>query len=134
MKPKYIETPEKLYEIFEGYKANLKPREIQKATATGVKSEWHTPPLTMEGFEVYGHKVGVTVSHYFRNQDNRYVEYCEICQRIKQEIRQDQIEGGMVGQFNPSITQRLNGLTEKTDITTQGDRISEIRINIIKPD
>ena len=133
MKPKYIETPEKLYEIFQEYKKSLKPREIQKATPRGVVSEWHTPPLTMSGFRVFGHKVGVTVHHYFSNPENRYDAYRSICSLIEDEIRTDQIEGGMVGQFNPSITQRLNGLTEKTDVTTQGERISEIKVNIINP-
>ena len=130
-KHKYIETPEKLYELFEAYKANRKPREIQKATATGVKSEWHTPPLTMEGFEVYGYSIGVTVENYFHNRNDAYNEYYTICQRIKREIRNDQIEGGMVGQYNPSITQRLNGLTEKTDVTTGGDKINEIKVTIV---
>jgi hypothetical protein len=37
----------------------------------------------------------------------------------------------MVGQFNPSITQRLNGLTEKTDVTTNGKDISKIEIQIV---
>ncbi len=55
-----------------------------------------------------------------------------ICSRIKRAIRQDQIEGGMVGQFNPSITQRLNGLTEKTDVTTNGKELNEIKINIVR--
>ena len=130
-KHKYIETPEKLYSIFEDYKNSLKPREIQKATATGVKSEFHKPPLTMEGFEVYGYSIGVTLEHYFRNDNGSYDDYCTICSRIKKEIRRDQIEGGMVGQFNPSITQRLNGLTEKTDVTTNGKDISKIEIQII---
>ena len=130
-KRKYIETPEKLYELFEAYKANRKPREIQKATATGVKSEWHTPPLTMEGFEIYCYKVIGCVEQYFKNQDNAYTEYLPICSQIKREIRNDQIEGGMVGQYNPSITQRLNGLTEKTDVTTGGDKINEIKVTII---
>lgn len=130
-KHKYIETPEKLYSIFEDYKNSLKPREIQKATATGVKSEFHKPPLTMEGFEVYGYSIGVTLEHYFRNDNGSYDDYCTICSRIKKEIRQDQIEGGMVGQFNPSITQRLNGLTEKTDVTTNGKDISKIEIQIV---
>jgi hypothetical protein len=130
-KHKYIETPEKLYELFEEYKANRKPREIQKATATGVKSEWHTPPLTMEGFEIYCFKLGMTVEHYFKNTNGAYEEYCPICSIIKREIRNDQIEGGMVGQYNPSITQRLNGLTEKTDVTTNGKDLNEIKINIV---
>jgi hypothetical protein len=133
-KKKYIETPEKLYELFEEYKAARKPREIQKATATGVKSEFHTPPLTMEGFEVYGYTKGLTIEHYFRNTNDAYNEYCAICSHIKREIRQDQIEGGMVGQYNPSITQRLNGLTEKTDVTTNGKEINEVKVNIIRGD
>jgi hypothetical protein len=133
-KHKYIETPEKLYQLFEEYKANIKPREIQKATATGVKSEWHTPPLTMEGFENFCEEKVGCVHQYFVNQEGAYTEYLSICQRIKRLIRQDQIEGGMVGQFNPSITQRLNGLTEKTDVTTNGRDLSEIKVNIIKAD
>ena len=130
-KKKYIETPEKLYELFEAYKANRKPREIQKATATGVKSEWHTPPLTMEGFENYCEDVVGCVHQYFVNQDNAYTEYLNICSRIKRLIRQDQIEGGMVGQYNPSITQRLNGLTEKTDVTTNGKDLNEVKVTIV---
>jgi hypothetical protein len=132
-KHKYIETPEKLMELFEAYKAARQPREIQKATAAGVKSEWHTPPLTMEGFENYCYNVIGCVEQYFKNQEGAYTEYLPICSHIKRLIRQDQIEGGMVGQYNPSITQRLNGLTEKTDVTTNGKEINEIKVNIIKP-
>jgi len=130
-KPKYIKTPDKLQELFEQYKASLKPREIQKATAAGVKSEFHKPPLTMEGFENFCEDNVGCVHQYFDNRDNRYNDYVTICTRIKRLIRQDQIEGGMVGQFNPSITQRLNGLTEKTDVTTNGKDISKIEIQII---
>jgi hypothetical protein len=131
MKKKYIETPEKLYELFQAYKDSRKPREIQKATAAGVKSEWHTPPLTMEGFENYCEEVIGCVHQYFVNQDNAYTAYLNICSRIKRLIRQDQIEGGMVGQYNPSITQRLNGLTEKQDVTTGGEKLNELTIKIV---
>ena len=133
MKRKYIETPERLYEIFEEYKKSLKPREIQKATATGVKSEWHTPPLTIEGFKVYCWKHYCDINRYFYNVGGEYEAYVSICSHIKEEIRQDQIEGGMVGQFNPSITQRLNGLTEKTDVTTQGERLIKTRDSSFSP-
>jgi hypothetical protein len=133
-KKKYIETPEKLYELFEEYKAARKPREIQKATPKGVVSEWHMPPLTMSGFRTFGYKKGVTIHHYFSNTDNAYDAYRSICSHIEDEIRTDQIEGGMVGQYNPSITQRLNGLTEKTDVTTNGKEINDIKVNIIRGD
>jgi hypothetical protein len=134
-KPKYIETPEKMYELFEGYKKSLKPREIQKATPKGVVSEWHTPPLTMAGFEVYVmFNEGIKskgIDQYFANQDGLYDDYMGICSRIKKEIRQDQIEGGMVGQYNSSITQRLNGLTEKTENTNTNNNVTEVKFNIV---
>lgn len=131
-KPKYIETPEKMWELFEEYKANLKPREIQKATPRGVVSEFHKPPLTMSGFRAFGHSKGLTIVHYFSNTDNSYTEYRTICSRIEEEIRTDQIEGGMVGQYNPSITQRLNGLTEKQEVEHKGT-VDNIKIEIVKP-
>jgi hypothetical protein len=131
MKHKYIKTPEELYILFEGYKNSLVEREIQKATAGGVKTEKHKPPLTISGFRVYGHKNGFSIEHYFANTGNAYEDYRTICKCIEDEIRTDQIEGGMVGQYNPSITQRLNGLTEKTDVTTGGDKINEIKVTIV---
>ena len=48
------------------------------------------------------------------NKDGLYNDFVGICSRIKEWIREDQITGGLLGQYNPSITQRLNGLTEKT--------------------
>ena len=134
-KPKLIETPEKLYSYFEEYKEYIKtnPRTIDKALQSGkIAKETLRVPLTMDGFEVFCYQKGFTVEHYFRNSNDSYGEYCTICLIIKKEIRQDQIEGGMVGQYNPSITQRLNNLTEKTDITTDGKGINEIKVNIIK--
>lgn len=131
MKPKLIKTPQEMQDLFDLYKVSLKPREIQKATAAGVKSEFHTPPLTFEGFQNFCEDTVCCVHQYFENRDNRYNEYVDVCTRIRRLIRQDQIEGGMVGQFNPSITQRLNGLTEKTDVTTNGKDISKIEIQII---
>jgi hypothetical protein len=59
------------------------------------------------------------LSNYFANSDNRYSDYSTICSHIKKEVRSDQIEGGMAGIYNPSITQRLNNLVEKVqnDVT-----------------
>ena len=73
-------------------------------------------PLTMEGFQNYLDEQGVItdVTDYFENKEGRYSDFVRICTRIKRVIRQDQIEGGMAGIYNPSITQRLNNLVEKT--------------------
>jgi hypothetical protein len=75
-------------------------------------------PLTLEGFEIWTlNKFGFHIEQYFKNVEKRYEEFVPICTHIRKEIRRDQIEGGMVGQYNASITQRLNGLTEKVENT-----------------
>lgn len=134
---KYIETPEKLWEMFKEYVAYVKtnPRTIDKALQSGkVVQEKLEVPLTMEGFEIWCIENYSDCHHYFDNTDGRYSDYGTIASRIKKAIRRDQIEGGMVGQYNPSITQRLNNLTEKTDVTSNGENINEIKISIIRPD
>jgi hypothetical protein len=74
-------------------------------------------PLTMEGFRNYARKNVGCVHDYFANTNEAYTNYSNICRAIMEEVRQDQIEGGMVGQYNPSITQRLNGLADKKEQT-----------------
>jgi hypothetical protein len=121
-KRKYIETPEKMWELFEAYRKEVKsnPRIVYEFHGRDGE-ERQKPlerPLTMEGFECFVADIpGMPhdLSYYFANTDNAYSDYSAICSRIKKAIRKDQIEGGMVGQYNPSITQRLNGLTEKTE-------------------
>ncbi len=76
-------------------------------------------PLTMEGFENYCADAGIIndLGDYFSNKNGNYSAYSTICTRIKRVIRQDQIEGGMAGIYNPSITQRLCGLVDKSDVS-----------------
>jgi maltose-binding protein MalE len=120
-KHKYIETPEKMWEYFEQYRAEVKNNPRKKHVFVGKDGnsdyEMLERPLTMEGFENYVFELGIIgdLAHYFANTNDAYTDYLTICSRIKKAIRQDQIEGGMVGQYNPSITQRLNGLVDKQE-------------------
>lgn len=118
---KLIETPEELWELFEAYRNSVKSRPRTNHVFVGKNGDDARQelerPLTMEGFEVYCFEQIGTVEHYFRNSNDSYGQFCTICSHIKKVIRQDQIEGGMVGQYNPSITQRLNGLKEQTETT-----------------
>lgn len=122
-KHKYIETPEKMWELFEAYRKDVKGNPRIKVEYVGKDGERvSTPlevPLTMEGFENYvaDQDVIQDLGHYFANTDNAYDKYRTICSRVRRAIRQDQIEGGMVGQYNASITQRLNNLTDKQEHT-----------------
>lgn len=128
-KNKYIETPERLWEIFKEYRDYVKSRPRTNHVFVGkdgndARQELERP-LTLEGFRVYCFENHSCVKQYFDNPDKRYDEYITICSYIKDIIRQDQIEGGMVGQYNASITQRLNGLTEK---------VQQEQTNIVKFD
>lgn len=120
-KNKYIESPEKMWEHFLNYAKETKANPRFKTEYVGKDGEMvKTPlerPLTIEGFECwcYDHDIIGDLSNYFANYDNKYSDYLTICNRIRKSVRMDQIEGGMVGQYNPSITQRLNGLVDKTE-------------------
>jgi hypothetical protein len=123
-KRKYIETPERMWQLFEEYRKEVKgnPRHVYEYHGKDGEQRLKPleRPLTMEGFSCFCYdKVG-SVHQYFANQDKAYTEYLNICSRIKEEIRRDQIEGGMVGQYNPSITQRLNGLVDKRENDNKG--------------
>lgn len=131
-KHKYIETPEILYELFEKYKLNLKEQanewtEWQYVGKDGNRVEDALKvPMTMEGFRRFGHLNNVTVKDYFDNRAEAYNNYSTICTRIRDEIRENQIIGGLLGKYNPSITQRLNGLKEQTENTNTNVSILNI--------
>lgn len=122
---KAIKTPEELWKYFCEYQKETKGKPIKKMVFVGkdgVKDyEERERPLTIEGLQNWLFRKGIisTLQDYFMNRDERYSDYVNICHAIKSEIRQDQIEGGMAMIYNPSITQRLNGLVEKTE--TKGE-------------
>lgn len=130
-RPKDINSPDELWQLFQNYKTQIKEDPILVHDFVGKDADEvdrkKERPLTMEGFENYvaDNDGPHTLDQYFSNRDERYSEFVAICLRIKRVIRQDQIEGGMVGIFNTSITQRLNGLAEKTESTIKAD-ISQI--------
>jgi len=121
-RPKKLQSPKELEDIFTHYKKQVKenPRHryvLSQKTGEMIPEPLEAP-LTMDGFEIFcWDKYNFTVEHYFRNDSGTYGDFCTICSRIKKEIRNDQIQGGMVGQYNPSITQRLNNLKEQIEQT-----------------
>lgn len=115
---KYIETPEVMWELFEAYRKEAKSKPF-------IVTDWvggmgmqvdrkKERPLTMEGFSIFCYDKIALVKDYIANREGRYDNYVNVCTRIKECIREDQIGGGMAGIYNPSITQRLNNLVEKT--------------------
>lgn len=122
--PKLL-SPEMLVKYFADYVKWVKdnPVEVQDfvgkdATEVFRKKE---QPLSLDGFEDYVADNGgpIVMTQYFTNRDGRYEDFVTLCDYIRRKIRADQIKGGMVGIYNASITQRLNGLAEKVDTTAK---------------
>lgn len=120
-RPRNLDSPEQLYELFIRYKTDVKANPRIKSVFGGKEFEERAEPLerplTMEGFEIFCWDQVGCVEDYFKNTNKAYNEFSPICSRIRKEIREDQITGGMVGQYNASITQRLNGLKEQVEQT-----------------
>lgn len=127
-KSKYIETPDKMWRLFQDYKKEINSNPLTQKDwvgkdATTVQREY-TRALTMEGFECYVmDHTKITypdLTEYFEKKNESYKDYFPICSRIIREIRADQIDKGLAGLINPSITQRLNGLTDKKELDHKG--------------
>lgn len=119
-----FKSPDELLKAWNEYKSTLKEQakdwpKVQYVGRDGEKvTDYPKLPLTMDGFEVWCFDNYGTVEHYFKNTEGYYDDFCPICSRIRSEIRTDQITGGLLGEYNASITQRLNGLKELTDTTS----------------
>lgn len=118
---KKIETPDIMWQLFLDYKELVKKSPIIIKDWVGKDAidvcREKEKPLTFIGFQNYldDQNVITDVTDYFENKDNRYSDFIRICSRIKRNIQDDQIAGGMVGIYNPSITQRLNNLVERVE-------------------
>ena len=121
-----FKTPEELEEAFNKYKEHVIIESNKWLKVMYVGKEAHRVeepqkvPLTQEGFERFCYNNYGSVSHYFDNHKGYYDDFGAICTRIKREIREDQITGGLLGFYNPSITQRLNNLTDKKELDLKG--------------
>ena len=136
-----FKSPNELQTAFNEYKSQLEEEaqkwlRVQYVGREGDrKADPQKVPMTMEGFERFCYENYGCVHQYFDNKDGLYSDFVTICLRIKTEIRENQIIGGLLGFYNPSITQRLNGLTDRIDTTTNGKEISQnLKVEIVEPE
>jgi len=120
-KHKYIETPEKLMELFKEYVLHERDNPMIKVEYVGRDGEKKlTPlevPITFEGFECYLAELGIIndLGDYSSNKDGRYDEYATIITRIRKNCYVHNFKGAAVGLFNASIIARKLGLVDKTE-------------------
>jgi hypothetical protein len=132
---KYL-TPEELLSLWDEYKAQVGCDTIEQATPKGDIVQLNIQkPLLRSGFEAFVfRKLGISVHSYLDNDKGLYADYSRVVACIRKEWETDQVSGTLTGKYKaPNLTARLNGLTEKTDVTTNGKEINEIKVNIVKP-
>jgi len=117
-----FKNPDELLKAFQEYKEKLKEESLQWVKVQYVGKDGQRVeepqkiPYTLEGFERFCYEKYGCVGQYFDNKDKLYNDFVAICTRIKKEIRENQITGGLLGFYNPSITQRLNNLADNQKI------------------
>jgi hypothetical protein len=122
-KNKFIETPEKMWEYFEGYVLNEANNPMFKVEYVGkdgriVKTPLETP-ITFEGFECFlaDKKIINDLGDYSSNKDGRYSEYATIITRIQKNCFVHNFKGAAVGLFNPNLIAKKLGLIDKVQNT-----------------
>lgn len=123
-KPKYIESPQKLWDLFVDYKKQVKSNPTIIKDWVGKDAEQvqreKERPLTMVGFECFvceNTKISYPdLTVYFEGKEESYKNYFPISSRIKAEILNDQLTGGMVMIYSQSLTARINNISDKQEI------------------
>jgi hypothetical protein len=99
-----------------------------------VKTPLETP-VTFDGFEVYLFQKEIIndLGDYSKNKDGRYLDYAPIIAYIRKHCYIHNFKGAAVKLFDPNLIARKLGIKDSSDVTTNGESINEIKVNIIKP-
>lgn len=121
-KHKYIETPERMWELFCEYVKHESENPYYKVEYVGKDGDMvRTPlqvPITFEGFECYVADQNIIndLGDYSKNDDGRYSEYAPIITRIRNNCFSQNFKGAAVGLFNANLIAKKLGLVDKKDI------------------
>ena len=127
-RPKIFATPDELWdkaiEYFDW--ANANPWKKHEAVKAGdhFGENVSVPierPLSYEGFCLFADISRQTLENYCK--EDGYEEYFDTALKIKMIIDTQQLEGAMVGAFNPLVTMRKLGMTDKYDFSSGGKPI-----------
>jgi hypothetical protein len=119
---KAIESPEKLWELFDKYKIWAKDNPYLWHDFVGKDAEevWkkRERPITWMGFEAWLYREGVVyhLGHYEQNNQESYGDYLPVIRAIKLECSVDVIDGALAGVYNQNIAARLEGLADKKEV------------------
>jgi hypothetical protein len=107
----------KLKEYFEFMKTQtwIKYEAIKSGEMAGQLIPIPTPtPLTRKNLCIFAQISEETLRNYESNKEG-YQNHFEVTTHALNIIDNNQIEGALVGAYNPNLVARLNGLSEKTE-------------------
>lgn len=126
-KKKYIETPEKMWELFLEYIDHSKKNPLYRTDYVGRDgNKTLTPlaiPITFDGFETYLALKGVIndLGDYSKNDDGRYKDYAPIITRIRNYCFVNNFNGAAVNLLNANLISRKLGLSDKKEVDQKGN-------------
>lgn len=126
-------TPETLWEKAEDYFewSQENPLNESKPFGTGYAAIVpHPRPFTETGFRIFANISNATWQNYC-NGSEEYKDFLLVTTRIKEIIFTQKFEGAATGFYNANIIARDLGLTDKSDITSNGEAI-KITLDLTK--
>jgi hypothetical protein len=140
-KPKYIETPERLLDLFKQYVTHETENPMYKVEYVGKDGRIEkTPlatPITFEGFECYLFELEIIsdLKDYASNKDGRYSDYAPIITHIRNHCFVHNFKGAAVKLFDPNLIARKLGIKDNQDVTTGGDKLNQpVTVRIVNGD
>ena len=121
-KHKYIETPERLWELFTQFVEHENSNPMYKVEYVGKDGDQvDTPlqvPITFEAFECWlaDKEIINDLGNYSSNLNGAYDDYLPIITRIRNNCFAQNFKGASVGLFNANIIARKLGLSDKKEI------------------
>ena len=116
--------------------SNLSDEKFKQAVQPIVNIETKRP-YTLSGLYMYlqcnEHYIGQFEKSIADRTDPSSKDFSSILTHIRKVIETNQIEGSMIGAYNPMITARLLGLKERQDITIDDKSITTVSIKIADP-
>lgn len=121
-------TPEQLKQLFDEWVKKEADNPIEKKVEfindgkTSKKIEYFQRPLMQGNFFDY-----IDVSDRYFEDLMKYnsEEFSHVVSYIKRKLNEQKLTGAIIGVYNSSIVAQHLGMTNKVDVTTKGDKITE---------
>lgn len=127
MRPKYIESPEELWALFEEFLLWQEMNPYEKKEWVGKDGDEVTREIqrfpTWAGFEGWLARQGKIqkLDDYESNKGNRYKEYAAIVTCIKKICNGECLTAAVSGVAKENLVARITGLADKTAVEHSGE-------------